>query len=280
MRIDSHQHFWNYSAAEYPWIGAGMERLACDHLPADLETVARPVGVVGSVAVQARQSLAETRWLLSLAKKHPFIRGVVGWVDLRSERVADDLAILADDEKFVGVRHVVQDEPDPRFVLGEAFVRGVRALHRFGLTYDLLIYPHQLPAAIDLVGLLPEQPFVLDHLAKPRIKLPPKAGEIADWRRGIETLARHNNVCCKLSGLVTEVAWRQWQPADFTPVLDIALAAFGPDRLMFGSDWPVCLLSGEYAEVVGIIDDFVSTLTPAEQSLIWADTACRVYRIR
>ena len=279
MRIDSHQHFWNYSAAEYPWIGAGMERLACDHLPADLETVARPVGVVGSVAVQARQSLAETRWLLSLAKKHPFIRGVVGWVDLRSERVADDLAILAHDEKFVGVRHVVQDEPDPRFVLGEAFVRGVRALHRFGLTYDLLIYPHQLPAAIDLVGLLPEQPFVLDHLAKPRIKLPPKAGEIADWRRGIETLARHNNVCCKLSGLVTEVAWRQWQPADFTPVLDIALAAFGPDRLMFGSDWPVCLLSGEYAEVVGIIDDFISTLTPAEQSLIWADTACRVYRI-
>jgi len=280
MRIDSHQHFWNYSAAEYPWISAGMERLACDHLPADLEAVARPVGVVGSVAVQARQSLAETRWLLSLAKKHPFIRGVVGWVDLRSEHVADDLAILADDEKFVGVRHVVQDEPDPRFVLGEAFVRGVRALHRFGLTYDLLIYPHQLPAAIDLVGLLPEQPFVLDHLAKPRIKLPPKAGEMADWRRDIETLARHDNVCCKLSGLVTEAAWRQWQPADFTPVLDIALAAFGPDRLMFGSDWPVCLLSGEYAEVVGIIDDFISTLTPAEQSLIWADTACRVYRIR
>jgi L-fuconolactonase len=280
MRIDSHQHFWNYSAAEYPWIGAGMERLACDHLPADLETVARPVGVVGSVAVQARQSLAETRWLLSLAKKHPFIRGVVGWVDLRSERVADDLAILAHDEQFVGVRHVVQDEPDPRFVLGEAFVRGVRALHRFGLTYDLLIYPNQLPAAIDLVGLLPEQPFVLDHLAKPRIKLPPKADEIADWRRGIETLARHDNVCCKLSGIVTEVAWRQWQPVDFTPVLDIALAAFGPDRLMFGSDWPVCLLSAEYAEVAGIIDDFISTLTPAEQSLIWADTACRVYRIR
>jgi L-fuconolactonase len=280
MRIDSHQHFWNYSVAEYPWISAGMERLACDHLPADLEAVARPVGVVGSVAVQARQSLAETRWLLSLANQHPFIRGVVGWVDLRSEHVADDLAILADDEKFVGVRHVVQDEPDPRFVLGEAFVRGVRALHRFGLTYDLLIYPHQLPVAIDLVGLLPEQPFVLDHLAKPRIKLPPKAGEMADWRRDIETLARHDNVCCKLSGLVTEAAWRQWQPADFTPVLDIALAAFGPDRLMFGSDWPVCLLSSEYAEVVGIIDDFISTLTPAEQSLIWADTACRVYRIR
>jgi L-fuconolactonase len=257
-----------------------MERLAGDFLPADLEAVARPVGVVGSVAVQARQSLDESRWLLSLADRDPFIHGVVGWVDLRSERVAEDLVALARHEKFVGVRHVVQDEPDPRFVLGDAFVQGVRMLHQFGLTYDLLLYSHQLPAAIELVGLVPEQPFVLDHLAKPPIKPPQKAGELAAWRRDIETLARHDNVCCKLSGLVTEAAWRQWKPADFTPVLDVALAAFGPGRLMFGSDWPVCLLSAEYAEVVGIIDDFISTLTPAEQSLIWADTACRVYRIR
>ena len=280
MKIDSHQHFWNYSAAAYPWIGTGMERLAGDFLPADLEAVARPVGVVGSVAVQARQSLDESRWLLSLADRAPFIHGVVGWVDLQSERVAEDLVALARHEKFVGVRHVVQDEPDPRFVLGDAFVQGVRMLHQFGLTYDLLLYSHQLPAAIELVGLVPEQPFVLDHLAKPPIKSPQKAGELAAWRRDIETLARHDNVCCKLSGLVTEAAWRQWKPADFTPVLDVALAAFGPGRLMFGSDWPVCLLSAEYAEVVGIIDDFISTLTPAEQSLIWADTACRVYRIR
>jgi L-fuconolactonase len=280
MKVDSHQHFWNYSAAAYPWIGTGMERLAGDFLPADLEAVARPVGVVGSVAVQARQSLDESRWLLSLADRDPFIHGVVGWVDLRSERVAEDLVALARHEKFVGVRHVVQDEPDPRFVLGDAFVHGVRMLHQFGLTYDLLLYSHQLPAAIELVGLVPEQPFVLDHLAKPPIKPPQKVGELAAWRRDIETLARHDNVCCKLSGLVTEAAWRQWKPADFTPFLDVALAAFGPHRLMFGSDWPVCLLSGEYAEVVGIIDDFISTLTPAEQSLIWADTACRVYRIR
>jgi L-fuconolactonase len=256
-----------------------MERLACDHLPGDLEAVARPVGVGGSVAVQARQSLAETRWLLRLAKKHPFIRGVVGWVDLRSERVADDLAILADDEKFVGVRHVVQDEPDPRFVLGEAFVRGVRSLHQFGLTYDLLLYPHQLPAAINLVGQLPEQPFVLDHLAKPRIRPPQKVGEMADWRRDIETLAQHDNVCCKLSGLVTEAAWRQWQRTDFSPYLDVALAAFGPDRLMFGSDWPVCLLSAEYAAVAGIIKDFVATLSPTERDHIWGTTARRFYHL-
>ena len=275
MKIDSHQHFWNYSAADYPWIGAGMERLASDHLPADLEAIARPVGVVGSVAVQARQSLAETRWLLALAKNHPFICGVVGWVDLRSERVAEDLAALAHDEKFVGVRHVVQDEPDPRFVLGEAFVRGVRSLREFGLTYDLLLYPHQLPAAIDLVGLLPEQPFVLDHLAKPRIK----TGEIAEWRRDIETLAKHDNVGCKLSGLVTEAAWRQWQRTEFVPVLDVALAAFGPDRLMFGSDWPVCLLSAEYADVMGIIEDFIQTLSPTEQDQVWGTTARRFYRL-
>lgn len=279
MKIDSHQHFWKYSAADYPWIGAGMERLACDYLPADLEAVARPVGVVGSVAVQARQSLTETRWLLSLAKQHPFIRGVVGWVDLRSERVADDLSALAPDVKFVGVRHVVQDEPDPRFMLGEAFVRGVRSLHQFGLTYDLLIYPNQLPAAIDLVGLFPEQPVVLDHLAKPRIRPPQKAGAIADWRRDLETLARRDNVCCKLSGLVTEAAWRQWQRTDFLPVLDTALAAFGPDRLMFGSDWPVCLLSAEYADVMGIIEDFVQALSPTEQDQIWGTTARRFYRL-
>lgn len=275
MTIDSHQHFWNYSAAEYPWIGAGMERLARDHLPADLEAVARPAGVAGSVAVQARQSLAESRWLLALAERQPFIRGVVGWVDLRGAGVAEDLAALARHEKFVGVRHVVQDEPDPRFLLGEAFVRGLRALRRFGLTYDLLLHPHHLGAAIELAGALPEQPFVLDHLAKPRIK----TGEIAAWRREIESLARHGNVCCKLSGLVTEAAWRRWEPAEFRPYLDVALAAFGPARLMFGSDWPVCLLSAEYAEVAALVRDFIATLSPAEQDQIWSSTARRFYRL-
>jgi L-fuconolactonase len=273
MRIDSHQHFWHYSPEEYPWIGAGMERLARDYLPPDLEGVAGPVGVAGSVAVQARQSLAESRWLLQLADRHPFIRGVVGWVDLRSDRVADDLAALAPHERFVGVRHVVQDEPDPRFLLGEAFVRGLRQLERLGLTYDLLLYPTQLPAAVELVGMLPTQPFVLDHLAKPRIK----AGEIDSWRRDIEALARHGNVCCKLSGMVTEAAWRQWKPEQFVPYLEVALAAFGPERLMFGSDWPVCLVAGDYAQVAGIVGDFLAALSPAEQESIWAGTATRFY---
>ncbi|MEI6239326.1 MAG: amidohydrolase family protein [Planctomycetia bacterium] len=275
MRIDAHQHFWKFSAAEYPWIGVGMERLARDHLPGDLAAVAVPEGIGGSVAVQARQSLEESLWLLELADRAPFIRGVVGWVDLRSGRVAEELDVLARREKFVGVRHVVQDEPDPRFLLGEAFVRGMRMLHQFGLTYDLLVYPAHLPAAIELVGLLPEQRFVLDHLAKPRIK----TGEIAEWRRDIEALARHENVCCKLSGLVTEAAWRQWRRADFVPCLDVALAAFGPERLMFGSDWPVCLLSGEYAEVAGIIGEFIASLSLSDQRHIWGDTARRFYRL-
>jgi L-fuconolactonase len=177
----------------------------------------------------------------------------------------------------VGVRHVVQDEPDPRFLLGEEFVVGLRHLAPLGLTYDLLLYPQQLPAAVELVASLPEQPFVLDHLAKPRIAAWTARSDMASWRRDIEALARHKNVCCKLSGLVTETAWGQWRPADFKPYLDIALMAFGPDRLMFGSDWPVCLLSGDYAEVAGIIRDLCGQLSPDEQAAIWGGTARRFY---
>ena len=276
MKIDSHQHFWSYSAAEYPWIGAGMERIARDYLPADLAAVAAPQGIGGSVAVQARQSVAESRWLLGLAEASPIIRGVVGWVDLRSAGVAAELAELSAHEKFVGVRHVVQDEPDPRFVLGADFVRGLRQLRPYGLTYDLLIYPQQLPAAVQLVAMLPEQPFVLDHLAKPRIK----TGAIQEWRRDVEALAQHGNVCCKVSGMVTEAEWRGWKPADFTPYLDVVLQAFGPERLMFGSDWPVCLLAGEYSEVVGIVADFFGRLSAAEQQFIWGGTATRFYGLK
>lgn len=273
MRIDSHQHFWHYSAAEYPWIGSGMERLAADQLPADLERVARPEGMSGSVAVQARQSLQESRWLLDLAAAHPFIKGVVGWVDLQSPQVERHLAELAARPRFVGVRHVVQDEPDPGFLLREAFGQGLRHLARHRLTYDLLLYPQQLPAAVTLVGRFPEQPFVLDHLAKPRIK----AGELEPWGRDLAALARHENVTCKLSGLVTEAAWRGWQRGDFTPYLDVALQTFGPSRLMFGSDWPVCQVAAEYAEVVGIVENCLSQLSAAEQEAIWGKTAARVY---
>lgn len=273
MRIDSHQHFWNYSAAEYPWIGPGMERLARDYLPEDLAPLLAAEGIHGSVAVQARQSVAESHWLLKLAQAHPLVKGVVGWVDLRSDRVGDDLHALAANPTFVGVRHVVQDEPDPRFVLGSDFGRGLRELHQHGLTYDLLLYPDQLPAAIELVGLVPEQPFVVDHLAKPRIA----AGEIEGWERNLRAIARHDNVCCKVSGMVTEAARRGWKPDDFTPYLDVVLEAFGPARLMVGSDWPVCLLAGEYADVAAIPRDYFGRLSADEQAQIHGGTATRFY---
>jgi len=229
------------------------------------------------VAVQARQSLAESRWLLELADVDPFVRGVVGWVDLRNPEVARQLEPLAAHPRFVGVRHVVQDEPDPRFLLGEPFVRGLRQLRRFGLTYDLLLYRQQLPAAVELVGMLPEQPFVLDHLAKPRISQGADWDGFAGWRRDIEALAAHDNVSCKVSGMVTEAAWRGWKMADFIPFLDVVLEAFGPERLMFGSDWPVCLVAAEYAEVVGIVRDFFGEATAGEQAQIFGGTATRFY---
>ena len=275
MRIDAHHHVWSYSAAEYPWIGKGMERLAHDHLPKDLALLAAAEGIAGTVAVQARQSLEESRWLLELADANPLIRGVVGWVDLRSTHVEDQLREFAKRPKFVGVRHVVQDEPDPRFLLGESFLHGIGKLATFGLTYDLLLYPQQLPAAAEFVGRFPEQPFVLDHLAKPRIK----AGELDPWRRDLKALAAHGNVLCKLSGMVTEADWQGWKRADFTPYLEVALETFGPKRLMIGSDWPVCTLAAEYADVVGIVTDFLAPLVEAEREAILGGNATRFYSL-
>ena len=273
MRIDAHQHFWRYSAAEYPWIGPGMERLARDFLPADLAPLLEAGGIAGTVAVQARQSLEETRWLLELADGHGFIRGVVGWVDLRSTHVADQLARFAGHPRFVGVRHVVQDEADPRFLLGEAFLHGLARVAEAGLVYDLLVLAPQLPAAAEMVALRRGQPFVLDHLAKPPIA----AARLDPWRDDIRALARHPHVSCKLSGMVTEARLRQWRREDFLPYMETALEAFSPERLMFGSDWPVCTLSGEYAEVAGIVDDFLAGLAPAERAAIEGGTAARVY---
>ncbi len=275
MRIDAHQHFWSYSAAEYPWIGKGMERLAHDHLPADLTPLAAAEGIGGTVAVQARQSLEESRWLLKLSDANPLIRGVVGWVDLRSTHVEDQLREVAEHPKFVGVRHVVQDEPDPRFLLGESFLYGIGKLATFGLTYDLLLYPQQLPAAAELVGRFPEQPFVLDHLAKPRIK----AGELDPWRQDLEALAAHGHVLCKLSGLVTEAAWQGWKRADFTPYLEVALETFGPKRLMIGSDWPVCTLAADYPDTIGIVREFLAPLAAAEREAILGGNAIRFYAL-
>ncbi|MFM8359520.1 MAG: amidohydrolase family protein, partial [Verrucomicrobiota bacterium] len=216
MRLDSHQHFWRYDAAQYPWIPAGSP-LQQDWLPHALAALQGPLGLDGSIAVQARQSIAESDWLLGLADADPRIRGVVGWVDLRSGSVGADLQRLARHPKFVGVRHVVQDEPDDRFLLRPDFQRGLALLEPLHLAYDLLLFPRQLPAAIELVGRFPRQPFVLDHLTKPFIR----DGTLDPWRDQIRELARFPHVQCKVSGMVTEADHRQWKPADFRPYLDV-----------------------------------------------------------
>jgi L-fuconolactonase len=274
MNIDSHQHFWRYSSVEYPWIPAGTP-LHQDWLPADLERLQRPLGFDGSIAVQARQSIAESDWLLGLADAAPRVLGVVGWVDLRSAHVAADLERLARHPKFVGVRHVVQDEPDDQFLLGADFVRGVSLLREFDLTYDILIYPRQLPAAIRFVERFPDLPLVLDHIAKPFIK----AGQIEPWKSQIRELARFPNLLCKVSGMVTEADHTQWKAADFQPYLDAVAESFGPERLMFGSDWPVCRLAGSYEQVEGLVRDFVRGWSPDQLAGFWGGNCARFYGV-
>lgn len=253
MRIDAHQHFWKFNPARETWITDTMPVLKRDFLPQDLVPEMEANGFDASVAVQTDQSEGETLFLLDLAAHEPRIAGVVGWVDLCSPRAFQRLEFFSRFEKLRGVRHIAQAEPADRFLIRDDFVRGVAQLQTFGLTYDILIYPKQLPAALELAAKLPEQAFVLDHLAKPEIK----TGNMAPWAAYIRRIAQNQNVFCKLSGLVTEADWHRWQPGDFKPYLDVVFEAFGPDRLMFGSDWPVCLLAAPYGQVKQIIDDYL-----------------------
>jgi len=273
MHIDSHQHFWKYSEAEYPWIGQGTP-LQRDWLPADLEREAAKVRVDGSVAVQARQTFEESRWLLELADKSPFIKGVVGWVDLQSEKVEDHLAALSKHKKFVGVRHVVQNEPAD-FLLKPQFLRGLGGLHAFDFTYDLLLFPKHLPSAIKVVEKLSHQCFVLDHIAKPMIR----AGMLQPWKDDIRQIAKHQNVSCKISGMITEAKLKDWKKEDFRPYLDVVLEAFGEDRVMFGSDWPVCLLNGSYEQVHVLVADYFKQFSVAAQEKFLGGNAVKFYRL-
>lgn len=275
MKLDAHQHFWKYDAAQYGWIpkGSPLER---DWLPPDLAKEQAHVGMNGSIAVQARQSLEESRWLLELAEHHAAIKGVVGWVDVRADNVEDQLARFAPHPKFVGVRHVVQDEPDNDFMLRADFRRGLGRLRQFQLTYDILIYPRQLPAAIQLVRQFPEQPFVLDHLAKPFIR----DGILSPWKEHIAELARSPNVWCKVSGMVTEARRDGWKREDFHPCLDVVFEQFGAGRLMFGSDWPVCLLAGSYAEVFGIVRDYLAAFDARQRDQVLGENCARFYGVK
>lgn len=275
MRLDAHQHFWQYNPAEHVWMTDAMAALKRDFMPQDLKPLLAASGFEGCIAVQARQSLEETQWLLSLAGEHDFIQGVVGWVDLCSPELPKVLDRLEGSARLVGVRHVVQDEPDDAFMLRPEFRRGIARLAENGLIYDLLVYPRQLYAAVKLAREFPDQRFVLDHIAKPAIA----EGLLEPWATQLRELAQLPNVTCKLSGMVTEAKWKQWRAEDFRPYLDVVFEAFGAERLMIGSDWPVCTLAGEYAAVMGIVMDYVKQLPEEQREGVLGGNCARVYGI-
>ncbi|MCY3832915.1 MAG: amidohydrolase family protein [Chloroflexi bacterium] len=272
-RIDSHQHFWLYNTDDYGWMAGDRSPLQIDYLPPDLQPLLAQADIDGTVAVQARQTSRETEFLLELADEYDLIRGVVGWLDLRGDNLEAQLERFARHPRLVGLRHIVHDEADDRFMLGGNFLRGLAALKAYDLRYDLLLYPRHIPIAIDAVKRFPEQPFALDHIAKPFIK----DGLIGAWENDIRTLAAFDNVFCKVSGLVTEAAWGAWKQEDFVPYLDVVFDCFGVDRLMFGSDWPVCTLAGSYGDVVGIVETYIAALSADEQAKVMGGNASNFY---
>ena len=273
MKIDSHHHFWNYDPVEYSWMNENMGALKRDFGPPDLKKEIDAVEIDGVVSVQASQTLGETEALLKHALDEDFIKGVVGWFPLAADNLEEVIAPYAENALLKGVRHVVQDEPDDHFILDADFNRGVSRLGEFGLVYDILIYERQLAPSIEFVDRHPDLVFVLDHVAKPRIR----DNLMEPWDTLMKQMAERPNVSCKLSGMATEGDWENWTEDQLTPYMEIALDAFGPSRLMFGSDWPVALLAIEYQPWVGMVRQFISTLSEDEQAAIEGGTACRVY---
>ncbi len=273
--IDAHHHLWKYNERDYVWISDAMKSLRRDFEVPDLERVMRESGVQGTVAVQARQTIEETEWLLDIAEHHPFILGVVGWVPLDKEDAAPLLERFAQHPRLKAVRHVLHDEPDDFYMMRADFNRGVSMLRSYGLAYDILIFERHLPQTLQFVDRHPEQVFVVDHIAKPRIR----DGLLSPWREQMEELAKRENVYCKVSGMVTEADWKTWTATNLRPYFDVVLSAFGPGRLMFGSDWPVLTVAAEYGAWVDTFRSFISELSPSEQDTICRRTAMIVYRL-
>jgi L-fuconolactonase len=274
-RIDAHQHFWRYDPAAYGWIDETMTALRRDCLPAEAEREMAGAGFDACVAVQARQTLEETRWLLALADAHPSIAGVVGWIDLQADEARRQLELFADRPKLVGIRHIIQSEADDRFMLRPAFCRGLALLEEFGLAYDILVYSRHLPIAVELVERFASQRFVLDHLGKPDIR----QGGLRAWERDVRALAACPNVSAKLSGLVTEADWSAWTPADIRPYLDVAFDCFGAGRLMIGSDWPVCTVAGSYARVMAVVSSYLADRPAHERDAVLGGNAQRFWNL-
>lgn len=275
MRIDAHQHFWHFDPVRDSWITEEMSVIRKDFLPRDLEPLLAREDIQGTVAVQADQSEDETRFLLELSEQHPFIMGVVGWVDLLASNLRERLEHFSEFERFKGVRHIAQAESDHFLARGDV-VQRIGMLAEFGLTFDILVYQHQLPAALSLVRRLPDQPFVLDHMAKPLIG----EGIVEPWATHMKELASHGNVWCKVSGMVTEAKWAGWSPQDLGPYLDVVFEAFGPHRLMFGSDWPVCLLAAEYGDVMASVQAYARGLSESEQEGVFGGNAVGFYGLK
>ena len=274
--IDAHHHLWRYNADDYGWMDDSMSILQQDYRPADLARQLPKAGVRGTVVVQARQKLDETKGLLEQAVENPFIRGVVGWVDLQSGELEKQLSEFGNHAGLSGVRHVIHDEPDDDFMLRPDFVRGIELLQNYNLTYDLLLFPKHLENAVELVSMVPDQKFVLDHMAKPFIK----SGILDPWREDITALAAQPNVWCKISGMVTEADLDNWKYEDFIPYIDTVLEAFGTDRIMMGSDWPVCRLAGEYRDVLDIPLRYFESFTPEEKNKIYYQNCIDFYQLK
>jgi L-fuconolactonase len=275
LKIDSHQHFWKYEESMSDWITTDMAVLRRDFLPEDLEPILKDSDIDGCVAVQVNQSHKENLFQLDNADSNDFIKGVVGWVDLQAANIAEQLGELGRHAKLKGFRHILQGEQDRALMLNSSFLKGIKALAKHGFTYDILIYPDQLTYVPELVSQFPDQRFVIDHIAKPDIK----GGNIADWATGIKALRKFENLSCKVSGMVTEADWSNWKPEDFNPYLDIIFETFGTRRLMFGSDWPVCLTAGKYKDVVSLAGNYIDKLSTTEQMLFWGGNAVEFYNL-
>lgn len=275
QRIDSHQHFWSYNPVNHAWIDGTMQACQRDFLPADLQPILQQNDITGCVAVQVDQTEADNDFNLSLAKNNSFIKGLVGWVDLCASNIEERLQHYSNIKLMKGFRHILQGEPDEQFMLNAKFMHGISLLNKYGFSYDILIKPNHLPYAKQLVAAFPDQRFVIDHLAKPNIK----AGKIDGWKEGMQAIAAHANVFCKISGMVTEADWVNWKPEDFTPYLDVVFNAFGANRVMYGADWPVCNVAGGYEGVLSVIDNYIDRLSQNEQEHFWAKNAIEFYRL-
>jgi len=275
MIIDSHHHFWKYDPIEYDWIDDSMKVIRKDFLPESLELTIREAGVDGVISVQARQSVEETSWLLEMARQNKFIKGVVGWLPLINDDIEVELEKYSGNKLLKGLRHVIQGEPDPKFMLRKDFNSGVSLLKKYSMAYDILIVERQLPNMIRFVDQHPDQVFVLDHIAKPLIA----KHELSLWKENIQELARRENVSCKISGMVTEADFNSWTPPQLQPYFDVVLEAFGADRLLFGSDWPVCLVATSYKNWMELVQKNISELSKIEQAKIMGENAIRLYRL-